>query len=461
MSSQPNDHHSPLPPGPLILIVAYDFFPANQIGARRPTALARFLVSRGYRVAVVSSFAGHDIKAGSEIMPGVLAIPVMNPSRVLIDALVRLKRKISQRFRKSEIPPPYVKATSVARTAIRKDSLKEWIFRTLYFVDEFKRWSWRASRTAIKAAAEHRADLIISSGPPYTAVLAGTYAARKVGIPHIADFRDPWTDCIPSIPHRRMDYLLQRPLERWVVRSASHITSAGSSVADLLATRYPDSAPKLHVVRNGYDGTKQNDSTNTNGRLSILFAGELYLGRDPYPFLDAMESLLQRGDIDADRVRITFMGRQAQYGGHPLSEWLNGKKVSRITTILPHGSADAVSQAVKGATVLLNLAQRQPFSVPAKTYEHLICNREILLICESDSETARVVKGISGVTQVDSRNSEDLEQALLNLYDRHVVQGVMTIPSSEEIRGFSRSAANEKFLEIIEDVVKPKFTTTQ
>ncbi len=448
------DHKSPSPTGPVILIISYAFFPENEIGARRTTALATFLVARGYRVVVVSSFGNHNVQPGSQIMPGVFAVPIKRPSKVLINAIVTLKQKIVSRTRTKRGPAVGIEPETTAATTVRSDILKDAFFRLICFVDEFKRWSWRASRAAADAARQHSASLLISSGPPHSALLAGVVAARKLRIPYVADLRDPWTDCVTANPHRRFDYWLQKPFEKWVIRNAACVTSAGATVAELLAKRYPDASAKITSVPNGYDGNGQSVSTHTGGKLSILFAGELYLGRNPFPVLDALERLLHRTDVDADLIRITFMGRVAQYAGRSLSEWLLGKRLSRIMTIFPHRPLDEVNRAVKAATVLLNLAQQQPYSVPAKTYEHLISGREILLVCENESETARVVKGIRGVNQVDPRYSEGLERALFDLYRRHAIDGQMIVPSMDDVRKFSRCAANEKFIKIIENVLR-------
>jgi hydroxymethylglutaryl-CoA reductase (NADPH) len=55
-----------------ILLVTYHFYPSTEIGARRVTALARYLVDQGFRVVVVSEFGGHQCAVGSEVLPGVI-----------------------------------------------------------------------------------------------------------------------------------------------------------------------------------------------------------------------------------------------------------------------------------------------------------------------------------------------------------------------------------------------------
>ena len=79
-----------------ILLISYHFHPSMEIGARRPTALAQFLVSKGVRVVVVSAFEGTEVEPGAEVLPGMTAVPVRPPQSTLIEALVYLKRRTAR-----------------------------------------------------------------------------------------------------------------------------------------------------------------------------------------------------------------------------------------------------------------------------------------------------------------------------------------------------------------------------
>jgi len=70
-----------------VLLISYHFHPTNEIGGRRTTALARHLAARGLRVIVVSAFGQQEVRAGAEILPGIIAIPVKQPRRLLLDSL--------------------------------------------------------------------------------------------------------------------------------------------------------------------------------------------------------------------------------------------------------------------------------------------------------------------------------------------------------------------------------------
>jgi len=437
-----------------VLLVSYHFHPSNEIGARRPTALARFLVAKGLRVVVVSAFGHQHVESGGELSRGIVAIPVKVPPRTFIDALVAMKRNAVRTDRVDVIPDGGQQPAAVRASASRLIShLRGLFFRLLYFVDQYKKWSWQASKAAVRAGREYDATLIVASAPPDSTLLAGAWAARRLGIPYVPDLRDPWSDSLSwAYPARRIELRLLRILERWVMRSAAAVTSTGASVAALLAERYQGLGSRIHVIRNGYDGGIAPRLSHTDGRLSILFAGELYVGRDPFPLLSGLEWLLARPEVDSARVQVTFMGNASSYDGQSLQAWMQGKRCASVVRILPPQTPEGVAAAVAQSTVLLNLAQQQRLSVPAKTYEHLASGREVLLICEDDCETARLVSAVRGVNQVDPADFHALTQTLLDLYNRHVVRREVTAPAETDVSRFSRASANGDFYAVLASV---------
>jgi hypothetical protein len=440
---------------PSILLVSYHFYPSNEIGARRPTALAKFLVDKGVRVVVVSAFGGKQVESGAEILPGVVAVPVRRPPRKFIDSMVALKRKLS-RIRSASADcgsnPRSTEPSSGAFDSVWT-RMRDRFFRMVFFIDEYKSWGRLARKAAIREGLRRPPNLVLSSSPPASVLWSGALAARRLRVPHIVDMRDPWTDIFAALhPTWTLDLALSRRIEGWVMRSAAAITSTGSNVIRLLTERQPELASKSFVVRNGFDGTYMHGTLDTGGRLAIFFAGELYLNRDPFPLLHALERLLSRPHVDASRVSVTFMGRRTEQTGQSVSNWLVGKRCAQVVKFLPPQPPEAVAKVTLESSVLLNLAQHQPLSVPAKTFEHLASGRENLLLCEDEAESATLVAGISGVIQVDPADADALDRVLMDLYERHVNQGRMRAPTEEDVRSFSRATAHETFWWIISSV---------
>jgi hypothetical protein len=404
------------------------------------------------RVIVVSAFGDQPIELGSEVLPGIVAVPVRKPSRGFTDAMVSLKRKL-QGVKTAGVGPGNRHAAAPPTTPSKGivSQFRGLYFQVSNFIDDYKSWGRLARSAAIREGAKHSPLLVLSSSPPPTVLWVGTLVARRLRIPHIADLRDPWSDAIAE-SHRPIELALTRRLERWVMRSAAAITSTGTRVANLLIQRQPELASKTFIVRNGFDEEVRQIGPDTGGRLAILFAGELYLNRDPFPLLHALERLVSRADVDPSKVKVTFMGRKTEYAGQSFIDWLDGKRCASVVNFLPPQSQEMVAKATLESTVVLNLAQHQPLSVPAKTFEHLASGRENLLLCEDESESAQLVSTIPGVVRIDPRNSEALDRVLFDLYDRHVRQRRLQAPSPQDVASFSRSAANEAFWQIIGSV---------
>lgn len=406
-------------------------------------------------MAVVSAFGGREIEPGSQVLPGVVAVPVRKPSRTFTDTMVFLKKKL---FRAKKVAAFQTATNPASASAATSPTtfwgrVREQYFRTLHFIDEYKSWGRRARNAAIREGKRHPPNLVLSSSPPPSVLWVGALTARRLRVPYIVDLRDPWTDVISDPdPTRRIELALARKIEGWVMRSAAAITSTGARAAQLLIQRQPELAPKTFVVRNGFDDAVRHVSPDTGGLLSILFAGELYLNRDPFPLLYALERLLSRPNIDASRVRVTFMGRKTEYAGRSFADWLEGKRCSQVVNFVPPQSPEVVAATTLESTVVLNLAQHQPLSVPAKTFEHLASGRENLLLCEGDSESAQLVAKIPGVLQVDPQNVEALDRALLDLYERHVIQRRLRAPSPQDVAAFSRASANDAFWLIMKSI---------
>ncbi|MBV9725148.1 MAG: glycosyltransferase [Gammaproteobacteria bacterium] len=437
-----------------VLIISFAFHPSEEIGARRTTALARFLADRGVRVLVVSAFGDQAVEPGSEIFPGVIAVPVARAKRRWLDLLVGLKRWMTPKATADSTSPSAPRselgANSVpagAAGASLASRLRAGYFRVVYFIDELKKWSWDAAGAAVRAGREHGASVVLVSGPPHSTLLAGAWAARRLGVPFVADMRDPWSDAIERWhPTRRIELRLVRALEGWAVRSTAAVTATSASAAELLVRRHASLASQVHVIRNGFDGALARPRTDTGGRLSILYAGALYVNRTPYPLLAALERLLARPGVDSSRVELTLLGDKAgSFSDQSLIRWLRGRRCAAAVRILPRQGPQGVAQELERATVLLNLAQEQHLHVPAKTFEQLASGREILLIGEEDSETARVTAGIAGVTRADPCDAERLDAVLLDLYQRHAVAGRARVPAAAEVRRFSRSFSNARF----------------
>jgi glycosyltransferase involved in cell wall biosynthesis len=249
----------------------------------------------------------------------------------------------------------------------------------------------------------------------------------------------------------RLHAYFRRRLESWVLRHADAIVCTSPSLAAMLRKRFPTRAAAIHCIPNGFDDPPV-QPVATGQRLNIVFGGALYANRDPFPFLDALSLLLADPGVDASRVRVVLVGECDSYKGVDVRGWLTGKTAGKVTQIFPKVGAEELKSFYADATVLLNLAQGQPMQIPAKTFEQLASGRELLLLCESDSDTGRIVNGIPGVHRVDGNDVEAIRAVLRDLYERHVVHGSTLAPRPEQITQFSRLEQNRRLVELFREM---------
>jgi hypothetical protein len=262
--------------------------------------------------------------------------------------------------------------------------------------------------------------------------------------------RDPWiAGSGLEGPRNSLEKWVGCTFEKAAFSQARIIFTATQGMAERICRCYPSLAKKVHIVRNGYDGELRAALTSTNHRLDILFAGEIYVNRNPFPFLESVERLLARADVDPSKIRVTFVGHCEEHMRQSLQDWVQNRRCASVVKFLAPVSYDVIMRLSQEATVLLNLAQQGSVMIPAKAYEHVASGREVLIISEPDTDVSMLFRDIPGICCVDSRSSTALDAALVDYYHRHVIEGKSKPPETNIALPFSRVAQNETLRRIL------------
>jgi glycosyltransferase involved in cell wall biosynthesis len=434
---------------PSVLFFAYHFAPSNEIGARRPAALAAELIRRGYEVLVVSAFEG----AGPEQLEamraeGYVPVRVVQPRKFMLSSLARFKQSVKALFTVRKAT-----TTTTEPPSLPAKGQENLLVKIATLIDTHKLWTLYAARAASQEIGRKRPDAVYCTAPPFSALLAAAWVATRNRLPLIVDLRDAWMvgGTQTRSPTGLSAWVYHR-LERAVFRRARGIFVTASGLADKYRAAFPTLADRIHTVRNGYDGEPLPSITDTGHRLHILFAGEIYVNRDPFGFLEALERLLQRPDVEAAAIEVTFVGRCESYRGRPIKDWLHGKKAEQVVKVLPPVPRAEVLRMTQAATVMLNFAQGTKTMIPAKSYDQMASGREVLLLCETDSDTGRLFEGRQGVLRVDPAFPVELDDALLALYQRHVSSGHACVPTAADVTEFSRSFQTGLYADLMESL---------
>jgi glycosyltransferase involved in cell wall biosynthesis len=282
--------------------------------------------------------------------------------------------------------------------------------RWLYIPDGQVGWYPFALRAARRTMLETRFDAIFSSSFPITSHLVASRLQRTLGVPWVAEFRDPWTDAAlyDSQIRRRLD----RRIEASILRHADAVVTVSRHWADLFRSR---GARQVSVITNGFDAADYPATVAAEDVVSYMGTYYPHM-QDLRTALLALGSLRRRGALPGYRLRFigtlpeSLQGTLLKSGlaevvectgfvGH--YESLRHLMASRILLLAGPSSAAGISKGV----------------IPGKTFEYIGAHRPILCVGHPEAELTAMLRKVPGVEIVapgDTAGAERALQALLN-----------------------------------------------
>lgn len=398
-----------------VLLFAYHFPPAQASQGVRWEHLSAESVKHGLEWEILTaSLSDNRIEAGDL---GYLTEPWSTAPGVTVHPTPVGPRHSVRRFRKTAQGAMIPISKVMNRIAHLTDFI--WI------PDRSREWMSGAIRKAHDLHREQAFDLVVSSGIPVSAHVAGRSAARALGVPWVADWGDPW-GLNPVLDALRADLI--RPFDRWLERSLVRDANGVTVTTDALAQTYRklrlDAPPScVMTLRMGYDSAEFaeaqaradeaiRDLGESGGRIRLVHTGLYYSGRrDPTGLIEALSA---RPDL-AERLEVVSVGpgdndefeRLAQEGGLGASfRWLGAR---------PHIEAIAMQSA---ADVLLSFGFDSPYQIPGKLSEYAACDRPVLHIRGSQHDPSlEVMKYLRRSVVCDS------DPASITFALEHVVKG--------------------------------------
>jgi glycosyltransferase involved in cell wall biosynthesis len=427
-----------------VCIVTFYAIPAIAIGGRRPSSLAVYLSSCGQPVDLFTSVPAAVCETGG---PCRVVIRDRRTGARLLSAVARLVRLIRGRRPAAEASG---RAGRAIGTNARRFGLRDRIYQVLDVIDNCKAWSCWVFLRVVWRGMLRRPAVIVVSGPPFSPMVAATLAALVLKVPLVLDFRDPWVggSSGPSRLIARWRSRVERAAEAFCVRRATGIVSTTHGIGREISERWAVPANRFYVVPNGFDPDAVIDEPAPTGRLSLLFAGTIYLNRNPLNLLDALAVLAADPGVRREALSLRFVGDCARWEGTPLVELVASRGLRDIVAIDGEVSRETVLALTREANVLVNLAQGQRMQVPGKLFEQAATKRAVLLVTEADSASAEIARGVRSIYVVDD-DAGAIAAVLRALYRSLVVDGDCQSLASATVDRMSRAHSNQAFAQII------------
>ena len=367
-----------------VLLVSWHFPPVNAIAAIRLGKLARHLEQTGHDVRVITvQGRSADRSLPMEIDPARVRQTVF----LDVDQFVN-PRSWYQRARQRLVGAGGKGGDGDPTGNSRSSRISE-LYRNLVFIpDRYVGWVVPLLRELRQLCRSWRPDVILVSGPPFSAFVAVSLFARHARIPWVAEFRDRWADDpYALIPGWRR--ALDRRVERWALRGADGLVTVSEPWSRHYSRLY-----RLPVVTvmNGYD--PQDFTGLPSGPpaagppLRIVYTGFVYPERrDPTQLFRA---LLLSG-LSPDLVQILFYGSRSSYLEGRIDA-VGVRAYVQVHDPVPYKEALRLQAT---ADVLLLLQWNNPAdesNVPGKVFEYLAVCRPVLGLGPENGIPAQLVR---------------------------------------------------------------------
>lgn len=428
-----------------LLIITYYFPPSGGAGVQRVLKFVKYL--RDFEVEpIVLTVKNGDFPTRDETLLNDVPSDV-KVYRADIFEPYSLYRKLTGKPADAPVDVNNIPKPNEKRSLA--EHLAEFVRSNFFIPDARIGWLPTATSEALKIIEREKIDCLYSSSPPYTTALIARRLKKKTGLPWIAGFRDPWTGFLSTPARYGLAKKIDVHFERSVYASCNAMEVAWKGIAKDFAKKYPDiSAEKVIHIENGFDDADipQLDFER-NEKFTITYTGSMYGKRSPKQFLDAVKLLIAQGKIDANKIKLNFIGR---FGANliPLFEDAGLYGAAEMKPYMPH--SESVKELLKSDALLLVVDDTEGSEeiVPGKVYEYIGSSRPVVTLA-LDGAIASLIRETSAGIVANFRNPEEIQAAVLKYYQAFWNGERLWEGNAPAIKKYTRRESAKKLADLV------------
>lgn len=372
-------------------MIAYEFPPAAGGGVARLTSYARFLRMAGWEPIVLAGAPGAGRPRDEALLAQLEGVDVVRlPPRNLVWTLGRIAAPVRAVLRRHRGTAGAPAASARDGAPARRSPLTTRIARRLLFPDEAVLWARQVEKAAPALCRRYGVDVVLASGPPFSALAAGIEVGRRTGLPVVLDMRDQWRDNVgiqwptQALRERAAD------LERATLSAAAVVVGATDGIS---AEASEMGAERVETVYNGFDPQQMPPHRpEPSAPLRIAFLGRFSRDvMDPTAFFQALAKAIS-DEPALEGVRVDVIGPEAPWVGALVS------RLGLSGNVVYHGFrpyADALELVSRDDVGLMCVADR-PGSrdlFPGKLFDYLGIGLPLLFLGPAEGAVPALVRG--------------------------------------------------------------------
>ena len=426
-----------------VLIITYYWPPSGGAGVQRWLKFSKYLPSNGWQPVVytpsnpeapaIDDTLGKDIPAECEV----ITQPISEP--------YSFYKRFTGRGKDEKVNAGFL---DEGRKPGLKDKIAVWIRGNLFIPDARRFWIRPSVKYLSYYLKAHPVDVIVSTGPPHSMHLIGLGLKKKLNIPWVADFRDPWTgiDFYNQLRLTRYADRRHHRMERKVLQSADRVVTIGWESARQLETL---GGRSVDVITNGYDPDDISDSgvavDKDPGKFVIRHVGAMNSDRNHENFWQAIKHLKDDGSFSKE-LSVELIGKNDA----AVRESVERNGLMDIVSFVPYVPHEEIGGLLRSADLLYLPVNNTPNAkaiLTGKLFEYIASGTPVLGIGPKDGDAARVLKDTQSGEMVDFSDSYE---SIIMTFGKYYHFAKVINNSWSCVRAFSRNELAKKMCSIFD-----------
>lgn len=418
-----------------LLIISYYWPPTGGSGVQRWVKFSKYLPEHGWQPVIYTPENPERLAYDESLLADIPECAEVIRRRIVEP--YGLYRKLFGRSG-GEVNPLNSSGKSL------KSKLSRVVRGNLFIPDPRVSWVRGSVRFLKKYLREHPVDAVVTTGPPQSMHLIGRGLKRSLGLPWIADFRDPWT---------RMFYYKHLCLSKFADRKHHRLEQGVLDEADLVLAVSPpvrddfqaQTGTPVHLITNGYDEDDfpvREPGSRKDGKFRIVHTGLFAADGNPLKLWDALARRCREDEDFAQRLEIRLAGKTDA----PVLEAIRERGLGAQLVDLGYLPHSRVVQEQQEADLLILPLRHEPEYakvLPGKIFEYIASGRPVLGIGQEDGAAAAILRDSGAGRMYDW----DREDKFLEFMD-------MDHEAAEGAARYSRKALTRQLVEELESLVR-------
>ncbi len=395
------------------LVISALFPPVGGIGVQRITKLIKYLVPKGCDITVLSVPEGStrlktDRSMFKDIPEGVKIIrPFFFDYRKIVPGeAARLFKPLERKF---------------------------------LFPDRFRIWNHFCLKRVKELNEKEKFDWVLVNCPPFSGVELASDIKTSCGLSVFINLRDPF--CFNNYYILKSEKIKQQKaadIEREAFSKLDGIITVTPSHLSAYSTLYPDMKHKFSIVTNGFDPDDFEHFEKPEPAkdfFKISYSGSF---SSLVPLSPILEAIYKLNTQNGTKIKFSISTNMSEKKVISLHKKCFEAGYAEFLGFLPHKKS--IENLMKSHVLLLSFKNSPATegSYPGKVFEYFKAQRPILLLNNTSSDLAKLIKDTRTGISVDIDDQSEIENAVTEFYRQWEDEGkIVYEPDNEIIENYS------------------------